>query len=122
MRRRGGGGGRSWTKSFEGGRDDAAIVGPHALYQGNQYIEWGAFGPPDTTPRFPDAKTALEQGLYELWDGDTAVAKLTEHLLKYPQIKDLHLWAQFPGEPVESGQRRIEYVARHVLPRVRAAL
>lgn len=111
-----------WAIISDDPEREATIVGPHALYQGNQYIEWGAFGPPETTPRFPDAKTALAQGLYELWDGDTAVAKLTELLRKYPQIKDLHLWAQFPGEPVESGQRRIEYVAKHVLPRVRAAL
>ncbi|HEX5650000.1 MAG TPA: hypothetical protein VFX69_10130, partial [Steroidobacteraceae bacterium] len=86
------------------------------------YIEWGAFGPPDTTPRFPDAATALQMGLYELWDADTAVTKLTELLATYPQIQDVHFWAQLPGEPVASGQRRIEYMAKHVLPRVRARL
>jgi alkanesulfonate monooxygenase SsuD/methylene tetrahydromethanopterin reductase-like flavin-dependent oxidoreductase (luciferase family) len=101
---------------------EAAIIGPHALYQSNQYIEWGAFGPPETTPRFPDEKTALQMGLYELWDADTAVARLTELLRTYPQIRDVHFWAQFPGEPVASGQRRVEYTAKHVLPRVRAAL
>jgi hypothetical protein len=97
-------------------------VGPHVLYQANQYIEWGAFGPPESVPRFPDAATAIERGLYTLWDGETAVAELVTLLRRYPQIRDLHLWAQFPGEPVASGQRRIEYVAKHVLPRVRAAL
>jgi alkanesulfonate monooxygenase SsuD/methylene tetrahydromethanopterin reductase-like flavin-dependent oxidoreductase (luciferase family) len=111
-----------WAIISDDPEREAAIVGPHALYQANQYIEWGAFGPPDQVPRFPDAKTAIAQGLYELWDGDTAVAKLTELLTRYPQIRDLHLWAQFPGEPVASGQRRIEYVARHVLPRVRKNL
>ncbi|MFM7273998.1 MAG: LLM class flavin-dependent oxidoreductase [Gammaproteobacteria bacterium] len=111
-----------WAIISEDPEREAAIVGPHVLYQANQYIEWGAFGPPESVPRFPDAKTAIEQGLYELWDGDTAVEKLTALLRQYPQIKDLHLWAQFPGEPIESGQRRIEYIAKHVLPRVRAAL
>jgi alkanesulfonate monooxygenase SsuD/methylene tetrahydromethanopterin reductase-like flavin-dependent oxidoreductase (luciferase family) len=111
-----------WAIIAEDPEREAERVGPHALYQGNQYIEWGAFGPPDTTPRFPDAKAALQHGLYELWDADTAVARLTEHLRAYPQIRDLHFWAQFPGEPVASGQRRIEYMARHVLPRVRAAI
>jgi hypothetical protein len=92
------------------------------LYQANQYIEWGAFGPPEHVPRFPDAATAIAQGLYELWDGETAVTKLTELLRAYPQIKDVHFWAQFPGESIASGQRRIEYMAKHVLPKVRAAL
>jgi alkanesulfonate monooxygenase SsuD/methylene tetrahydromethanopterin reductase-like flavin-dependent oxidoreductase (luciferase family) len=111
-----------WAIISDDPERDAQIVGPHVLYQSNQYIEWGAFGPPDTTPRFPDAQAAIANGLYELWDADTAVARLTELLQKYPQIRDLHFWAQFPGEPIESGQRRIEYIARHVLPRVRAAL
>jgi hypothetical protein len=43
-------------------------------------------------------------------------------LKEYPEIVDVHFWAQFPGEPVESGSDRIEYIANHVLPRVRAAL
>jgi alkanesulfonate monooxygenase SsuD/methylene tetrahydromethanopterin reductase-like flavin-dependent oxidoreductase (luciferase family) len=112
----------NWAIISEDPEREAEIVGPHVLYQSNQYIEWGAFGPPDTTPRFPDAKTALREGLYELWDADTAVTELTALLQKYPQIRDLHFWAQFPGESFESGQRRLEYVASQVLPRVRAAL
>ncbi len=111
-----------WAIISDDPEREAATVGPHVLYQGNQYIEWGAFGPPETMPRFPDAATAIANGLYELWDADTAVTRLIELLRKYPQIRDLHFWAQFPGEPVASGQRRIEYVAKHVLPRVRAAL
>jgi alkanesulfonate monooxygenase SsuD/methylene tetrahydromethanopterin reductase-like flavin-dependent oxidoreductase (luciferase family) len=112
----------NWAIISEDPEREAEIVGPHVLYQSNQYIEWGAFGPPDTTPRFPDAKAALREGLYELWDADTAVTELTALLQKYPQIRDLHFWAQFPGESFESGQRRLEYVASQVLPRVRAAL
>ncbi|MGA0028311.1 MAG: LLM class flavin-dependent oxidoreductase, partial [Steroidobacteraceae bacterium] len=73
-------------------------------------------------PRFPDAATALAQGLYELWDADTAVERLTAMLQAYPQVRDVHFWAQFPGEPVASGQRRIEYIASKVLPRLRDAL
>ena len=111
-----------WAIISDDPEREAQVVGPHVLYQSNQYIEWGAFGPPDTTPRFPDAQTAIANGLYELWDADTAVTCLTELLQKYPQIRDVHFWAQFPGEPVASGQRRIEYIAKHVLPRVRAAL
>jgi alkanesulfonate monooxygenase SsuD/methylene tetrahydromethanopterin reductase-like flavin-dependent oxidoreductase (luciferase family) len=99
---------------------EAAKVGPHVLYQINQYVSWGAFGPPDQVPLFPDAPSAIRDGLYELLDGDAAVASLTKMLNDYPQIVDVHFWAQFPGESVDSGSARIEYIARHVLPRVRA--
>jgi alkanesulfonate monooxygenase SsuD/methylene tetrahydromethanopterin reductase-like flavin-dependent oxidoreductase (luciferase family) len=112
----------SWAIISDDPEREAAAVGPHALYQCNQYIEWGAFGPPDTTPRFPDAQTALSQGLYRLWDADTAVTEFVKLLREYPQIRDLHIWARLPGETVAAGQRRLEYVAKHVLPKVRAAL
>jgi alkanesulfonate monooxygenase SsuD/methylene tetrahydromethanopterin reductase-like flavin-dependent oxidoreductase (luciferase family) len=111
-----------WAIISDDPERESAAIGPHALYQSNQYIEWGAFGPPDITPRFPDAQTALSQGLYRLWDADTAVREFTQLLLAYPQIRDLHIWARLPGESVAAGQRRIEYVAKHVLPKVRAAL
>ena len=112
----------SWGIVSDDPEREARAIGPHALYQGNQYIEWGAFGPPETTPRFPDAKTALEQGLYQLWDADQAVVEITRLLRECPQIRDLHFWARLPGESVQAGHRRAEYMAKHVLPRVRAAL
>jgi alkanesulfonate monooxygenase SsuD/methylene tetrahydromethanopterin reductase-like flavin-dependent oxidoreductase (luciferase family) len=101
---------------------EAARVGPHVLYQINQYVSWGAFGPAEQVPLFPDAASAIRGGMYELLDADAAVASLTKMLRQYPEIIDVHFWAQFPGESVESGSRRIEYVARNVLPRVRADL
>ena len=85
-------------------------------------MSWGAFGPQDEVPLFPDAQSAIRDGLYELWDANLAVTHLTKMLEDYPQIIDVHFWAQFPGEPVESGSRRIEYIARHVLPAVRRNL
>ncbi len=101
---------------------EAAKVGAHVLYQINQYVSWGAFGPPEQVPLFPDAASAIREGLYELLDANTAVASLSKLLRDYPEIIDVHFWAQFPGEPVASGSARIEYVARNVLPRVRANL
>lgn len=99
---------------------EAAKVGPNVLYQTNQYVAWGAFGPPDQVPEFPDAESAIRDGLYELWDGDSAVAALIAMLEAYPQIVDVHFWAQFPGEPIDSGSARMEYIAQAVLPKVRA--
>lgn len=101
---------------------EAERVAQYALYQTNEYVSWGAFGPPDEVPLFPDGRTALEQGLYELWDGDQAIAGLTAMLTEYPQIKDVHFWAQLPGEPIEQGSARIQYLADTVLPAVRSNL
>lgn len=109
-----------WAIIAEDPEAEAARLGEHILYQSNEYIRWGAFGPPGETPLYPDAKTAIDQGLYELWDADLAVSKLRGLVDTYPMISDIHFWAQFPGESVESGQRRIEYIAEKVLPRLRS--
>ena len=98
---------------------EAEKLAPHILHQSNTYIRWGAFGPPDSVPEFTDVKSAIDGGLYELWTAEDAVRNLGELLNRCPQIEDLHFWAQFPGESVESGTRRLEYIATKVLPRLR---
>jgi len=108
-----------WAIIADDPEREAARIGEHVLYQANEYIRWGAFGPPEETPPFPDAATAIEQGLYELWDADTAAQRLGQLVRDHPMISDIHFWAQFPGEPVESGTRRLRYVAERVLPRLR---
>jgi len=108
-----------WAIIADDPEREAARIGEHVLYQANEYIKWGAFGPPDETPPFPDAATAIEQGLYELWDADMAVERLGRLARDYPMISDVHFWAQFPGEPTQSGTRRLRYVAERVLPRLR---
>ncbi|MFT4799975.1 MAG: hypothetical protein ACI9W1_003416 [Candidatus Azotimanducaceae bacterium] len=51
---------------------DAAQVADHALYQSNEYIKWGGFGPADHATLFKTGAQAIEHGLYESWDADTA--------------------------------------------------
>lgn len=111
-----------WAIISEDPEKEAANIGEYALYQSNQYITWGAFGPPEETPPFENAEAALTNGLYEMWDADMAVAALTEQIRQYPETKDIHFWAQLPGESIESGNRRIAYIAEEVLPRVRAQI
>ena len=101
---------------------EARRVAPYALYQTNAYVAWGAFGPPGQVPLFPNGEAALRDGLYEVWDGPQAVLELVSMLKAYPEIRDVHFWAQLPGEPIEQGNARIEYMATQVLPKVRAAL
>ena len=107
-----------WAIIAEDPEAEAAKVGEHVLYQANEYIKWGAFGPPDQTPLFENAASAIENGLYELWDADMAVAELSKLVSTYPNIRDIHFWAQFPGESVESGNARLRYIADKVLPRL----
>lgn len=107
-----------WVVIDEDPQATWARIGDHAVYQLNQYIEWGAFGPPSDVPRFPNKEAIAEHGPYQLWDGPTAVDKLVELVQTTPLVEDIVLWAQLPGESVESGSKRIEYVARHVIPEV----
>ena len=107
-----------WAVIAEDPEAEAARIGDHVLYQINEYIKWGAFGPPDQTPLFEDVSSAIENGLYELWDADTAVTELNKLTKTYPNIRDIHFWAQFPGESVESGNSRLRYIAEKVLPRL----
>ena len=99
-----------------------AKAGPHAVTQLNNYISWGAFGPPDEIPAFSDPQAVLDAGAYQVWDPDTAVRELTALLSGTPQVRDVHFFPQLPGEPVASGSERIECVAKRVVPRVRQAL
>ncbi len=107
-----------WAIISDDPEKEAAKIAPHVLYQINEYIKWGAFGPPDEVPLFENVDSAIENGLYELWDAEMAVSELTKLSKTYPNIKDIHFWAQFPGEALESGNRRLNYIAEKVLPRL----
>ena len=52
-------------------------------------------------------------------EANSRVSKLTALMKDYPNIRDIHFWAQFPGESVEAGDRRMRYIADKVLPRLR---
>ena len=97
-----------------------ATVGPHALHQINVYVSWGSFGP-DARP-FDSPDDLIKAGMYRLWDADTAAAHFADLLGRGPQYEDIQLWAQFPGEAVDSGSQRIEYLVNYVAPRTAALL
>jgi len=99
-----------------------ARVGAMAVAQLNAYIEWGAFGPPATTPRFGSPEDVLAAGAYRLWDGAAARAELGDLLAEWPQVEAVHWPALLPGEDVESGSARIEYQATEVLAPLRERL
>ncbi|WP_181781657.1 LLM class flavin-dependent oxidoreductase [Pseudonocardia pini] len=111
-----------WAVVAEDPERTWAAIGEHALYQLNEYISWGAFGPPDAVPRFTDPQQILDAGAYVLMDAAQAVAEYTALLRERPQIKDVHFWAQLPGEPVDSGSARIEYLTTKVIPQLHERL
>ena len=99
-----------------------ARLGDYAVNQLNEYVRWGSFGPPDSVPRFADPDAVVAGGRYRLLDADEAVRDLVGLVRACPQIEDLYFWAQLPGESVESGTARAEFLIREVAPRVIAQL
>ena len=93
-----------------------AQVSENVLYQMNKYIEWGSFEGPDQPSHYTNSQSVLDAGAYRLMDASMAVDELVTLATDYPQIRDFHYWAQFPGESVDSGSERIQYVADHVIP------
>jgi hypothetical protein len=88
----------------------------------NKYIEWGSFEGPDQPGLYPNSKAVLDSGAYRLMDASMAVDELVTLATDFPQIRDFHYWAQFPGESLESGSERIQYMADNVIPAVTARL
>lgn len=89
----------------------------------NQYIEWGVFGSADEVSLIPDKETVLTEWPFRAVDAPAAVEQLHELVTEYrPMVKDVHFWAQVPGESFESGARRIEYIAKEVIPELRRRL
>jgi hypothetical protein len=85
----------------------------------NQYVDWGLFG---DVPRFSAPDDLHAAGLWPVWDGSQAVDELTATALSYPQVKDFSFWNVVPGEPLEHGARRLEYIISRVAPEVRRRL
>jgi alkanesulfonate monooxygenase SsuD/methylene tetrahydromethanopterin reductase-like flavin-dependent oxidoreductase (luciferase family) len=93
-------------------------AGEKALYQLNEYIAWGSFEGPDQPGRFADPQAVLDAGAYRLMDASMTVDELVSMATAYPQIRDFHYWAQLPGETVEAGSARVQYLADKVIPEV----
>lgn len=92
-----------------------AELGPFLLHQVNQYVDFGFIRP----PHYTDARDAIRDGHYEVVDADGAAAALGR--AAGAGIAEFHLMAVLPGEPVDSGTARLQYVVDDVLPRVRAS-
>ncbi len=90
-------------------------LGPHLLYQVNQYIDYGFID----REYYTDPRDLLRDGVSEIVDADGAVESLRR--AGAAGVHELHLFAVVPGESVEAGSRRLAYVAEAVLPRLSAS-
>ncbi len=93
-------------------------LGEKALFQMNEYIAWGSFEGPDQPSSFESPQALIDAGIYRLMDASAAVEDLVGMASAFPQIRDFHYWAQLPGETVESGSARVQYIADAVIPEV----
>jgi alkanesulfonate monooxygenase SsuD/methylene tetrahydromethanopterin reductase-like flavin-dependent oxidoreductase (luciferase family) len=107
-----------WVVIADDPEKEWSRIGEHVLYQVNKYIEWGSFEGSGVPDHFDTPQQLLEFGIYQLWDGSQAVEEMTALARRHPQIRDFHFWAQFPGETVESGSARAQYIADNVIPEV----
>jgi hypothetical protein len=79
----------------------------------NAYVKNGGLG---DMPYFRDEQDVLTRGAYLLWDGPRAVTELRCLIEEYPQIADIQFYGQLPGESIDDGMRRMQYIADAVLP------
>ncbi|GAA1001697.1 LLM class flavin-dependent oxidoreductase [Subtercola frigoramans] len=107
-----------WVVVADDPEKEWSRIGENVLYQVNKYIEWGSFEGSGVPDHFDAPDDLLDFGVYQLWDGAKAVDELVSLSQRFPQIRDFHFWAQFPGETVESGSARIQYIADRVIPEV----
>ena len=93
-------------------------VGERALFQINEYIAWGSFEGPDQPAQFDSPQALLDAGIYRLMDASLRSRTWWRSRTACPQVRDFHYWAQLPGETVESGSERVQYLADKVIPEV----
>jgi alkanesulfonate monooxygenase SsuD/methylene tetrahydromethanopterin reductase-like flavin-dependent oxidoreductase (luciferase family) len=89
-------------------------LGPYMLWQVNKYIDFGFV----KAAPYSDAAQLVADGFYTFVDADGAVSLL--RAAGDAGVDEVHFFAVLPGEPVESGTRRLDYIAREVIPRTRS--
>ena len=89
-----------------------AVAGENWLHLLNQYIVRNAY--PTITETYDDPVKAMNDGLVMLADGPTAIAEFNRAIAE--GAVDINLVALMPGEDLNAGAERMEYLGRHVIP------
>lgn len=93
-----------------------AEVGPHFMYQVNDYIDYGFLG---DIPHYTDAQSVVDDGVYLVLDEDEAVA--TFRAAVDAGAQEIQFLPLMPGEPIDRAAERLQFLSERVIPRVRAA-
>jgi alkanesulfonate monooxygenase SsuD/methylene tetrahydromethanopterin reductase-like flavin-dependent oxidoreductase (luciferase family) len=85
-------------------------LGPYMLHQVNGYIDFGFL----EVPYFEHPQQLIDAGFYTMVDAAGAIEYFGEAW--NAGVKEIQLFGQIPGEPVESGSRRLQYISEQVIP------
>jgi alkanesulfonate monooxygenase SsuD/methylene tetrahydromethanopterin reductase-like flavin-dependent oxidoreductase (luciferase family) len=100
----------AWLIVEEDPERTLAEVGDNMLYQVNQYIDYGFL----KVRPYDDPQVLLDQGYYQLVDADGAIELIKES--RAAGVTEFGFFGALPGEPIERGQRRLDYLSRSVIP------
>lgn len=100
----------AWALVAEDPERALSSLGAGMLHQVNGYVEWGFID----HALFEDAQELLDAGFFTLHDSAGAIEYFSERAER--GIEEIHLFAQIPGESVESGTERLRYVSDEVIP------
>ena len=69
---------------------------------------------------FETIHEAVDEGLYKVWDGATAVSEIAAAVIRHPVVEEvLFLVGGGPGEPVANSYPRLQHIIDYVVPGVR---
>jgi hypothetical protein len=101
----------SWAVVDEDPERALHDLGPYMLHQVNGYVDFGFL----KVPYFEDPRELVKQGFYTMVDAAGAVEFFGQAAAV--GVKEIQLFGQIPGEPIDSGTRRLEYISEHVVPK-----
>jgi len=104
-----------WALVDEDPERALAESGDFMLHQVNNYIDFGFID----VPRFTDPQVLIDQGFYTFVDAAGAIDYIGE--AADAGVQEIHIFAVLPGEAVEKGTRRLQYISDEVIPAYRAS-
>lgn len=102
----------AWAIVDEDPERALAELGPYMLHQVNGYVDFGFL----KVPYFERAQELVDAGFYTMVDATGAVDYFRRAW--DDGVGEIQLFAQIPGEPIESGTARLKYVSEHVVPQL----
>lgn len=106
-----------WAIVAEDPERAIAEVGPHIMYQVNDYIDYGFLG---NVPHYTDPQKIVDDGVYLVLDEEAAVDEFSAAIAA--GASEIQFLPVMPGEPIDGAAERLQFLSDRVIPRVRAAV